>query len=181
MTAGDTAADKSVDGYLVGEQVALATSPAGSSYQWSLAKPSGATSRADLNDTTLAGPVFTPDVGGYYVLTCIVDSTTVYVMRLAAVATAATTLAGALRLTPLANVSVPTPPTGATLAYSDELSQLVRKTSGGVLVPLTLGVGALALADADATLNVAVATHYVRTTGPTALRTLTLDASQALV
>src|SRR3990167_2773526 len=94
MTSGDTAADNTHTGYLVAEQVTLATYPTGASYSWGLAKPSGATVRSDLSATTGAGPVFTPDVAGYWTITCTVASTTAYVLRIAVVDAAPRTVTG---------------------------------------------------------------------------------------
>ena len=65
MADGDTAADKSISGLVVGERATLSTTPTGTVYSWSLAIPSAsATARSALDDDDAAGPKFTPDAAG---------------------------------------------------------------------------------------------------------------------
>lgn len=135
VTHSSTSADAVKSGYVTAEQIVLTTTPTGVSYQWALAKPSGATARSDLSDDTNATPTFTPDVAGYYVITCTVDSVTVYVLRISVTQVTAATAVEALRLQPKSNASVPTPSTGVALFYSsDEAALCIKDASGDVFV-----------------------------------------------
>lgn len=136
MVSGDTSADNTRAGYVVGEQITLATVPTGSVYSWSLSKPEGATSRSNLSDATVASPVFVPDYAGTWTVTCIVDNTT-YVLRLTATAVAITSVANAHRFAPVTNNSVPAPATGLTLfCSSDAANQLRAKNTSGTVLSL---------------------------------------------
>lgn len=130
--SGSTATDTSVTGYIAGEAVTLTTTPTGASYSWSLSVPSGST-RSILTSTTVAAPRFTPDVAGYYVITCTVDSSTVYVMRLAATALGSVGVIDALRFVPTSDASIPTPSLGVTLYYSSTQSSLAIKLTDGTV------------------------------------------------
>jgi hypothetical protein len=132
MVEGDTSEDNAVSGYIVGEQIVLATFPAGTSTAWGIARPGTSTSRSNLNAADIAAPVFTPDAGGYYTLTADVDGAS-YVLRIAVADVAVTTLAGAMRLVPLADEQVPTPPTGLAAYYSSTQSALATKDSSGAV------------------------------------------------
>ena len=134
MTAGETAVNDVESGYLTNEQIALSTTPTGSSYAWALAIPSGSTvARSGLSSETASGPTFTPDVEGEYVVTCVVDSTTTYTLRCTVVATSVVSIIGSMRLLPRTDASVPTPSTGETMYYSsDQSSYAVKDSSGNV-------------------------------------------------
>ena len=136
MTAGDTAAVNTFSGYLTAEQVTLSVNPAGASFSWGISKPSGSTVKAVLSSTTDATPVFTPDVGGYYVVTCTVDSTTVYRLTISVTQVAITTSVEATRYQPKSDASVTSPPLGAALFFSSDLACLASKNSSGVVRPL---------------------------------------------
>lgn len=136
MTSGDTAADKSVSGYLTNEQITLATSPTGSSYSWGISKPSAATSRSDLNDDDVASVKFTPDAQGYYVITCTVDVSTTYVIRINVAAVGTATDLSILRLSPVTDAQVPTPATGASIYYSSTQGALSAKLTDGSVVTI---------------------------------------------
>jgi hypothetical protein len=133
MLAAETAADKAVSGYITLEEIALATTPTGTAYSWSIAKPSAATSRSDLDSTTDAGPAFTPDVEGYYTISCVVDSATTYIIRIAVALVASVSTLTTVRFIPVANASVPTPATGRTVYFSIESAALVEKRSDGTV------------------------------------------------
>lgn len=133
MVSGDTAADKSVSGYVTAEQIALSVTPTGTSYVWALAKPSGATSRSDLSANDEASCVFTPDVAGNWTVSLTVDSTTTYVIRIAVTAVAVSFVYEALRFTPKLNSTVPTPTIGAAVFFSDDSDLLSRKSPAGVV------------------------------------------------
>lgn len=132
MVSGDSAADKSVAGYVVNESIALSVTPTGTTYVWTMSKPSGATSRSDLTDDTAATCSFTPDTSGVWLVSLVVDSTTTYVIRIAATATAVSFTYEALRFTPKLNSTVPTPSVGAAVFQSSDSGLLSRKSTAGV-------------------------------------------------
>lgn len=124
--ASDTAADKTVSGYLSGEEITLSADPSGSDYTWGLSVPVGS-ARTTLTSATSANPRFTPDVSGYYVVTVTVDSATVYVMRLQSVNVGSVSTVGAVRVLQLTDDQVSAPPTGAALYYSTTQASLAIK------------------------------------------------------
>ena len=138
MVSGDTSPVKSITGAVVQEQVALSTFPAGTDHVWSMAIPSGsAAARSALSDTTAAGPLFTPDAAGSYVLTCLVDSTTTYSMLVAVAAVTIAESVQAARYQPLANSVIPTPSLGETLFESEDNGRLsVKVASTGIVYAL---------------------------------------------
>ncbi len=141
MEAGDTSADAVVSGFVTGERIVLGTNPTGESYSWGLSVPSAsAAARSGLSSATDAAPTFTPDVAGTYVVTCTVDGTTTYVMRIAVVAVAVTVANQALRFSPVADAAVPAPAIGITLYYSSDHTALVVKDSENNVYPVDLGV-----------------------------------------
>lgn len=129
--SGDTAADKSVTGYLTNEEVTLTASPAGSSYSWVLSVPSGS-SRAVLSSSTSSSPQFTPDVDGYYVVSLNVDGTE-YILRMAVVSVGVVSTISNTRYLPETNAQAPTPSSGVTVFYSSDESSLAFKDSGGTV------------------------------------------------
>lgn len=168
MTAGDTAADNTRAGYVVNEQITLSVTPTGTTYAWGMAKPGGATSRSDLSDTTSASIVFVPDYAGTWTITCLVDSTTTYVLRVTATAVAITSVANAHRFSPTTNASIPAPATGLTLYCSSDASNKLRikNPSGSVLAldavsartgTFTLTGGTSTIADTSVASTTAVA------------------------
>lgn len=136
LVAGDTSADKNVSGFIVGEKITLGLTAAGTTRTWSLGVPNGsAVARSALSDTDGATPYFTPDVAGYYVLTCLIDGTTTYILRIACAAEASVDQAGSIRFAPLSDATVPTPVAGATLYYStDQSAMCVKLSNGDVMV-----------------------------------------------
>lgn len=168
MTAGDTAVDNARAGYVVNEQVTLSTTPTGTTYVWSMAKPSGATSRSDLSDTTSASVEFVPDYAGTWTITCVVDGSTTYVLRITATAVAITSVANAHRFSPITDNSVPAPATGLTLFCSSDASNKMRlKNTAGTVLSLdaasartgtfTLSGGTATITDASVTASTVVA------------------------
>ena len=115
MLSGDTAADKVVTEYVSHERISLSVFPTGTTYQWSMAAPTdSATARSRLSDDTGATPTFIPDVAGIYLIACIVDGVTTYVIRVTVTSTAIAHLAEAIRLTPKADTAIPAPAAGRT-------------------------------------------------------------------
>lgn len=134
MVAADTSASKTVSGYVTWEQIALSVTPTQADYTWSLSKPSGATSRSDLDDGTSATPRFTPDAAGNWVASVTLTDGTVYTITIGAVASTATTYTGAIKLLPQSDASVPTPSQGVTLyCGSDHSNALCTKNSAGTV------------------------------------------------
>lgn len=133
MVAGDTAVDNTTSGFVALEDVALSTTGTPTSRAWGLSKPSNSTRRCVLSSDSDASPTFTPDVGGYYVVTCVVDGTTVYILRVSVSAIGEVTTQTAIRLTPIANAAVPTPATGRTVYFSSDASALVEKRPDGTV------------------------------------------------
>lgn len=131
MASGDSAADKSVSGYVTNETITLSTTPTGSAYSWGISKPAGATARSDLSSSSSASPSFTPDVAGYWVVTCTVDSTTTYVIRVSVTQVAITTSYEAIRLSPKEDADVPTPALGCAMYWSATQDALAIKDSAG--------------------------------------------------
>lgn len=138
MTAPDTSPNDVESGYVTNQQIALSTTPTGTTYVWALSIPSGSTpARSGLTAASGATSSFTPDVAGEYVVQCIVDGVTVYVIRCSVANAAAQDAIGALRFMPLADSTVQTPSTGRVLYYSSTQSKMVTKDSSGTVHPLT--------------------------------------------
>lgn len=133
MVSGDTSADNTTSGYLTKESIGLTVTGSGSTFLWSLSKPtaSGLTSALSSTDESSSG--FTPDVDGYYVVTCLVDGTTLYVLRVAVADVSPVGTVTALRFLPVANATVPTPAAGATVFYSIEVGGLAKKLADGTV------------------------------------------------
>lgn len=137
MTSGDTAVDNTRAGYIAGEQITLSVTPSSTTYQWGFSKPSGATNRSDLSDDTIASPVFVPDVAGTWLVTCVVDGGTTYILRMTVTAVAITSVANAHRFSPVTNNSVPAPAAGLTLFCSSDASNEFRvKNASGTILSL---------------------------------------------
>lgn len=140
MVGGDTTADKVVSGYVVGEQIRLGVTPAGTSYLWSQALPSGsAVARAGLDSDTIAAPVFTPDAPGVYLVTVIVDSVTTYVIRIGVTAVSVTIAVQGTHYLPVPDASIAVPALGGVLYYSSDQNAFVVKLANGDICPVELG------------------------------------------
>ncbi len=133
MVAGDTSVDNTHAGYLTRETITLSVTGTPSTYLWSLATPTASGSNCALDDTDAASVTFSPDAEGYYVVTCLVDGTTLYVLRLAVVQISAVSTLSTVRLMPMTDVQVLTPPTGQTLFYSSDRAGLAVKDSTGTV------------------------------------------------
>lgn len=129
MVSGDTSANNSVSGYIVGEQITLSVTPSGSSYSWGQAIPSAsAVGRSGLSETDQATATFTPDVGGTYAITCLVSGTTTYVLILTVVNTAILEIgADGVRYPPVYDSQVPAPTAGRVQYFSLDQDALVVK------------------------------------------------------
>lgn len=178
MLAGDTAADKAIGGFVVGERVTLAITPSGAALSWGMAAPSGSTVRAIYDDPASATPTFVPDVPGFYVLSVVVDSTTTYVLRASVASIAMGTFTEAIRFGPVGRTAVPAPPLGAAIFY-DSTTGLSAKLPDDVCTPIAVGVAGAALTDADQTLQIGEGVHRVQQTALTANRQKTLGTTGA--
>lgn len=139
MGSGDTAADKSVSGYVAKETIALAVVPSATTYAWALTKPSGSNGAATLTDNGDGAAEVTPDVQGLWLVTCTVDGSTVYRIRISVLAAAMVTTVGAHRFTPTEDAAVPAPIVGASVYYSADAGTMVEKHSdGSIRAPTTL-------------------------------------------
>lgn len=126
MASGETAPDLAVSGYVLSESIALSTFPAGASYSWGISKPSGGTVRSDLSNASIPAPVVSPDVAGYYVVTCNVDGFA-YVLRISVSQVAVTTPYESIRFMPLTDAQVPAPTMGVALYFSSTQNKLAIK------------------------------------------------------
>lgn len=136
-SAAASGADVAVTGFLVGERIALSTTPTGNGYQWAMAAPSdSAPARSALDDDTDGAPTFIPDVAGYYVLSVTVDGSTTYVLRIAVASVATVRVGEVLHLLPLADSQVSTPQAGVSFYYSTDAGKAVVKDTTGTVTPL---------------------------------------------
>jgi parallel beta-helix repeat protein len=135
MTSGTV--DNSQAGFVQAEQVTLTTTPApaGATYVWGLASPtSSAPARAFLSSTTAASPTLVPDVAGDYSITCVVNSTTTYVLRITVAAVVIADAAqSAIRMPPVLNATIPTPSASETLFHSSDSSRMAVKDSAAAV------------------------------------------------
>lgn len=135
MLDGDTAVDKVVTGYLLGEQITLGVTGSPTSLEWGQAVPSGsAPARSVLSSTTSAAPRFTPDVAGYYVITCNADGAP-YVIRISVLAVAASVAREAILLMPVDASQIQAPAAGIVLFCDGD--DLKFKDSSGTVSTVT--------------------------------------------
>jgi len=140
MTSGTP--DASATGYLVGERITLTTNPTGSNYVWSIAKPAGSSISASSLTGTNGYIYLVPDVEGYFTVTVTVDTTTTYVLRVAAQAIGTVVYHSVSNYSPIANTSVPSPTLGGNLYYSSTADGVVyKKSDGSVISLLSANVG----------------------------------------
>jgi hypothetical protein len=148
MTDGDTAPVNVVQGYVGGQLVTLATTPTGSTYQWALSCPntSSRTRPVALSDTQGAAPTFTPDVAGFYVVTCVVDGVTAYTLTLDVLTVVNPVSLLAILEQQVSDVAIPSPPgTALTIYNSEEQGGLAYKDSSGTVTPLSTGTSSQAI------------------------------------
>lgn len=134
MGDGDTSPDNQNGGYSDDDEITLSTFPAGTNYTWTLTKPKGATSRADLSGTDGSVETFTPNVGGVWLITAIVDGTS-YQLRATVVEQSSANATQTIRYQEITDTSVPTPGTGGLTEYkSDQYEGLSIKLDDGSVV-----------------------------------------------
>lgn len=137
VTMSSGSPDNTQAGFVVGEQIVLATNPTGTGYSWAQSIPAGsAPARSALSDAGVSSPRFTPDVAGIYTIVCTVDSTTAYVLRLSVALVASASVAQALRFSPVPDASVAAPALGLTLYFSSDANALVTKDPNGIVSPV---------------------------------------------
>ena len=140
MSAGDTSVDNARGGYVSNERITLTTNPTGTNYVWALGGPSNTNlARSALSAETGSTVSFTPDVSGYFVVTCTVDGVTTYILRISVESTAISQLVDAIRFSPKADASVPAPALGVTMYFSSDQDALVVKDPAGDIFPVELG------------------------------------------
>jgi hypothetical protein len=133
MGNDDTAVDKTVSGYVRAEAIVLTTYPTGTTYSWGQTKPAGAGVSSELTSATDAGPQFTPDAAGTWLVTCTVDGTS-YQIRIGVSALTFAESVQAIRLTPINDSEVPTPTGGTVILYNSvEQGGLTKKDDAGDL------------------------------------------------
>jgi hypothetical protein len=155
MVDGDTSPVNVVAGYVSGQVVTLSVTPTGSTYQWTLSNPSTSsrTRPPALSDIQGATPTFTPDVGGFYILTCLVDGVTSYTLTLDVLDVAQPVNIPALLGQEVSESAVASPPGAAlTVFKSKEQGIHVTKDSAGAVV--ALGAGSWASFSATVTFDV---------------------------
>ena len=136
-TMVSSSSDAVADGFVTHERIVLTTSTTGTDYLWGMSAPMGsALSRSTLSSYVAASPTFIPDVGGIYVLSCLVDSTQ-YVLRLSVTSTAIAQNVEATRFSPKADTTVPAPASGATLFYSSTQDAMCLKYPDGSIKKIT--------------------------------------------
>ena len=138
MVSGDTSADNTSSGYVADEQISLSATPTGTTYQWAMAKPAGASASSDLSADDEATCTFTPDVAGDWLVSVIVDSTTTYVIRCSVTATATGYVIEAMRFPPKLASAVSAPATGGATFYDSTTGLLSIKRSTGTVRTLEL-------------------------------------------
>jgi hypothetical protein len=136
MVGGDTSVDNTVTSYIKGQEILLSTTGTVASHVWAQAIPSGsAPARSALSSSTSAAPKFTPDVAGYYTVTCNADGTN-YVLRIQVLEPTTATFRNAIQLPLLTSAQVPTPPVGSVNVYC-EGDALKFKDSDGTVHTVT--------------------------------------------
>lgn len=139
-TMVSSGADASASGYLTSERIVLTTNPTGTNYVWASSAPSNSSlARSSLSGETGSSVTFTPDVAGYYTITCTVDGVTSYVLRISVTATGVSQLVECIRFSPKTDASVPVPAVGMTLYFSSDQDAMVFKDPAGDIFPVEIG------------------------------------------
>lgn len=139
MASGDTTADNTKAGYIAKEQVTLTVTGTNTAFEWTLSKPTASGAACALNDDDATSVNFTPDVEGYYVITCEVNGTTTYILRISVASVANVSTITAMRMIPVASATVPIPATGVTLYdRTTGTDTLAAKDSAGTSLAFAL-------------------------------------------
>ena len=169
MVSGDTAVTQTVSGYVSSEQITLSTSPTGSTYAWTLSRPSGTTVRSDLNNEDIAAPKFTPEAEGSYLVTCTVDGSTVYTVQIGVLAASTSNAVQVLRLQPLKNASVATPSDDSVNVYNsyENAALSLKNDAGTVYEIITEQLIRSGSGTPESAVTAPIGTLYLRTDGST--------------
>lgn len=139
VTMTTSTSDDVSSGYILNEQVRLTLTVSGTTWLWSQSIPNAAgPSRSALDSYTSATPKFIPPAAGVYVLTCLVDGTTTYVLRIGVTATASVSVDQVIRLSPVTDTQVPAPAVGVSLYFSSTQNALVVKDTTGAVKTVDL-------------------------------------------
>lgn len=142
MVSGDETPDNQVGGFVDDNLITLTVVPSGTSYAWTLSRPSGATIRSALSATTAAETTFIPDAEGTYLITLVVDGTTTYNLRATVVAVLTGNSNETVRFFGIPSASVPTPLTDAVhLFHQEQTDTLSIKRDDGTVVEVGEGSG----------------------------------------
>lgn len=133
LGASETLPDNSISDFVSKEQISLGLSGSPTTALWSLSKPSRSGSATGFDDDTSLRPKFSPDVDGVYVISCLVDGATTYVLRISVLQTSIVNTISCLHFLPCANSQIPTPNSGVNLFYSSDSDSLSIKLSNGTV------------------------------------------------
>ncbi len=137
LSSGDTTEDHSVSGFVTKEQISLGLTGSPLIALWSLSKPTTSGSSCQLTSESSLTTKFTPDTEGIYTLSCLVDGTTQYVLRISALRVSTISTISAIHLLPCANSQIPTPQSGVILFYSSDSEKVSIKLSDGTTEDIT--------------------------------------------
>ncbi len=136
LGSGDTSADNTTSGYVSKEQISLGLTGSPVTALWSLSKPNASGSSCQLDDETSLTPKFSPNVEGMYVVSCLVDGSTTYILRISAVDTTITSAISAIHFLPCLNSQIPTPRSGRTVFFSSDSGAMSQKLPDGTVSSL---------------------------------------------
>lgn len=136
LGAGDTISDNTVSGFVSKEQISLGITGSPIDALWSISKPSTSSSACKLDDVTSLRPKFSPDVDGVFVVSCLVDGSTTYILRFAITNTAVTSAISAIHFLPCLNSQIPTPSSGVTVFFSSDSGVMSQKLTNGTVLAL---------------------------------------------
>lgn len=131
LGSGDTSVDNSTFGYVTKEQISLGLTGSPTTALWSLSKPSNSGAACLIDNSTSLSPLFSPDVEGTYVITCVVDSSITYVLRIDIVNVSVVSVISAIHILPCQNSQIPVPRSGVTIFFSSDSDGLAIKLSDG--------------------------------------------------
>ena len=136
LGAVDTTPTNTVSGFVSKEQIALGLTGSPTSALWSVSKPSNSGAASVLIGETGISALFSPDVEGTYVISCLVDGVTTYTLVLPVVNTAFTSALSAIHFLPCSNAQIPTPRSGVTVFFSSDSGVMSQKTTSGTVTAL---------------------------------------------
>ena len=129
LGSGSAIPDNSVSGFKNKEQVSLGVTPSPSTILWSISKPYGSNITSKISDVNSYNPVFTPDKSGVYTVSCLVNGSDTYVLRINVAETSISTFLSSIHFIPTPNVSVTAPKSGGILFWSQDSDKLSIKNT----------------------------------------------------